>query len=362
MKTKAVFPGKYIQGKGAINELPELIKSLANKGLLLGSKRVIDQIIPKYASSITQEDIVFDVFNGECCEDEISRVLMNLEISKANIIIGMGGGKVIDTAKIVADRASIPVIVVPTIASTDAPTSGCAVTYASGGVFERVHYQKMNPTAVLVDLEILADAPSRFLVSGMGDALATWFEAHSCHQTQSMNECGGLSTLAGLHIARLCYDTLLEYGYQAKMANENHLITPAFEFIVEANTLLSGIGFESSGLAAAHAIHNGLTVLEETHSYFHGEKVAFGTLAGLFLTGVSPKEISIVFDFCDIVGLPTTLADVGIIKADRSKLMIAADKVCQTGSSIFHETSEMNPEKVLNAMLMADAYGRDRLK
>src|SRR5690606_12281429 len=133
-----------------------------------------------------------------------------------------------------------------------------------------VHYQKSNPAAVLVDVGIIAAAPTRFLVAGMGDALSTWFEARSCERTKSENECGGHCTMVGLHIAKLCYETLLKYGQTAKLANERHIVIPALEHIIEANILLSGLGFESAGLAAAHAIHNGLTALAETHSFYHG--------------------------------------------------------------------------------------------
>jgi glycerol dehydrogenase len=272
----------------------------------------------------------------------------------------MGGGKTIDTAKIAADRAGIPVIIVPTIAASDAPCSGCAVVYSADGIFEKVYYQKMNPAAVLVDLDIIAKAPVRFLVSGMGDALATWFEARSCAQTQSMNECGGLSTLTGLHVARLCYDTLLKFGVLAKISNENQLVTPALSSIAEANILLSGIGFESSGLAAAHAIHNGLTAIGETHDYFHGEKVAIGVLAGLHLTGADPEELDEVYSFCESVGLPVTLGDIGIHHPNREMLQVAAVKACSPGEAIHHEAGEMTPLKVLNALLLADAYGRTR--
>jgi glycerol dehydrogenase len=272
----------------------------------------------------------------------------------------MGGGKTIDTAKIAADRAAIPVLVVPTIASTDAPCSGCAVLYSEQGVFEAVYYQKSNPAAVLVDTEIIAHAPVRFLVAGMGDALSTWFEAKSCSRTQSANECGGLSTPTGLTLAKLCYDTLLHYGATAKIAAERHIVTPALEHIVEANILLSGIGFESGGLASAHSIHNGLTALEETHAYYHGEKVAFGVLAGLQLTDAPPEESVAAFSFCEEVGLPTTLADIGLRDLDCNKLMLVAEKACVPGTAIHHEAGEITPEKVLHAMLAADAIGEYR--
>jgi glycerol dehydrogenase len=211
-----------------------------------------------------------------------------------------------------------------------------------------------------VDTGIIADAPVRFLVAGMGDALATWFEARSCSSSQSENACGGLGTLTGKNLARLCYDTLLHHGANARIAAERHIITPALEHIVEANILLSGIGFESGGLACAHSIHNGLTALAETHAFYHGEKVAFGVLAGLQLTDAPGEESATVFSFCEEVGLPTTLADIGLKKCDRTYLMQAAEKACAPDETIHHEAGTITPEKVLHAMLAADAIGEYR--
>ncbi len=356
--TKAVFPGKYIQGENAIKELPELIKLLGKKGLILGSPTVIKKILPGYPDFKQSDFIEIEKFNGECCESEIKRINGIINEKGIDVLIGMGGGKTIDTAKIVSDRVNIPVIIVPTIASTDAPCSGCAVIYTEGGVFESVYYQKMNPQVVLVDLNIIAQSPVRFLVAGMGDALATWFEAKSCERTHSLNECGGYSTMAGINLAKLCYDTLLLHGKSAKMACENKIVTPAFSHIVEANILLSGLGFESSGLAGAHAIHNGMTVLEDTHSYFHGEKVAFGLLTSLHLTDEDPEIIETVYSFCMEIGLPTTLSDIGVNRINKEKLMQVAVKACDPKDCIHHEAGIITPEKVYNAMLIADEFGK----
>jgi len=300
------------------------------------------------------------VFRGECCEDELGRLAAAIAETHADVLVGMGGGKTIDTAKIAADRAGLPVIVVPTIASTDAPTSGCAVIYSREGVFDPVCYQRMNPAAVLVDLEIIAGAPTRYLVAGMGDALSTWFEARSCERTDSPNECGGYGTAAGYAIARLCYETLLSHGAAAKRDSESHVVTQALDRIVEANTLLSGIGFESAGLATAHSVHNGLTALPETHSFYHGEKVAFGVLTGLQLTDAPADETNTVYSFCEEVGLPTTLADVGLGHAERRDLMKVAEKACAPDQPIHHEAGVVTPERVLDAVLAADALGRQR--
>jgi glycerol dehydrogenase len=360
MLQKIAFPGKYIQGVRALDELPSLISLFGRQGMILASPTARKTILHNKGMELQAPSLVVERFNGECCEKEVSRLATIIREKHVDVLVGMGGGKAIDTAKIAADRATIPVIVVPTIASTDAPCSGCAVLYSEDGVFESVCYQKSNPAAVLVDVEVIAKAPVRFLVAGMGDALATWFEARSCRSTQSKNECGGLSTLTALNLAKLCYDTLLQYGATAKLAAERHIVTPALEHIVEANILLSGVGFESGGLATAHSIHNGLTALEETHAYYHGEKVAFGVLAGLQLTDVPPEESSVVFSFCEEVGLPTTLGNIGLRDLDRDRLMRVAEKACCPGEGIHHEAGKITPERVLDAILAADAIGEYR--
>jgi len=360
MFKKAVFPGKYIQGVGAIGELPALVKLLGRQGLALASPSVKDKVLPQCGIDLEAQGIPTELFRGECCEEELGRLATVIAEKQADVLVGMGGGKTIDTAKIVADRADIPVIIIPTIASTDAPCSGCAVRYSRDGIFDAVFYQKTNPAAVLVDVGIIAAAPTRFLVAGMGDALSTWFEARSCDRTQSANECGGYSTMTGLHIAKLCYDTLLTCGATAKVASERQIVTPALEHIIEANILLSGLGFESAGLASAHSIHNGLTALAETHAFYHGEKVAFGVLAGLQLADASVEESETVFSFCEDIGLPTTLADIGLGNASREELMVAAEKTCAPGQPVHHEAGVITPGKVLNAMLAADAIGQSR--
>lgn len=362
MLKKAMFPGKYLQGAGALHELPALVKLFGKRGLILASPTAHGKILPESGIELNPNNLYVDRFTGECCEAELTRLDAVIRETNTDVLVGMGGGKAIDTAKIAADRANIPVIIIPTIASTDAPCSGCAVLYSGQGVFESVYYQTSNPAAVVVDTAIIANAPVRFLVAGMGDALATWFEARSCSATQSENACGGLGTMTGLNLARLCYDTLLNYGVAARIAAEQQIITPALERIVEANILLSGIGFESGGLAAAHSIHNGLTALQETHAFFHGEKVAFGVLAGLQLTDALPEESDTVYSFCEQIGLPTTLADLGLKDCDRSRLMEVAEKACAPLECIHHEAGTITPQNVLQALLAADAIGTCRKK
>ncbi len=360
LNNTAAFPGKYIQGERALAGLPGLVKLLGTKGLIIASPTARNKIVPSYSTAEFEKWLATEEFRGECCETELERLTNVLQNQKADVIIGMGGGKAIDAAKIVADRAGLPVIIVPTIASTDAPCSGCAVIYTDDGVFDSVYYEKLNPQVVLVDTTVIAAAPARFLVSGMGDALSTWFEARSCANSHSANCCGGYTTMAGLNLAKLCYDTLLNDGSAAKIACEKGIVTPELNRIIEANILLSGIGFESSGLATAHSVHNGLSALAETHSFYHGEKVAFGVLTGLHLTGASPDEMVTVYSFCEEMNLPTTFSDIGIYNLSAARMMEVAIKACAPEEGIHHESVHITPSKVVEAMIAADAMGRKR--
>jgi glycerol dehydrogenase len=176
----------------------------------------------------------------------------------------------------------------------------------------------------------------------------------------SNNEVGAKGSMTAYALARLCYDTLLEYGVAAKVSCEAKSVTPALEHVIEANTLLSGLGFENGGLASAHSIHNGLTILSQTHGFYHGEKVAVGVLTSLFLTDKPKAVMDEVYSFCESVGLPTTLAEIGLDGASGAELRKVADRVCVEGEFIHHEAADVSPELVVQAMLAADSEGRRR--
>lgn len=135
-------------------------------------------------------------------------------------------------------------------------------------------------------------------------------------------------------------------------------MTPAVEKVVEANTLLSGLGFESGGLAAAHAVHNGLTAVPATHDHMHGDLVNFGTLTQLALEDRPTSEIDAFIAFCDRVGLPTTLEQVGLGGADRDDLMTVAEAATMPGETIHNMPFPVDADIVCDAMVAADAYGR----
>ena len=360
MATIFISPSKYVQGAGEMDRLGSYVEKLGKKALCIisagGQKRHGNQVRESFASS--GADVMFETFNGECSYTEIRRIEKIVKENSCDVVVGIGGGKIFDTAKAVAYFSSIPVAVVPTVASTDAPCSALSVIYTDEGVFQEYLFFPSNPNIVLMDTEIISKSPVRMTVSGMGDAMATFFEARSCAQSGATTCAGGQVGVAALGISRLCYDTLINEGLKAKAALDAGACTKSVEKVIEANTLLSGIGFESGGLAGAHAIHNGLTVLPECHHMQHGEKVNFGTLTQLVLENIPIEELNDILAWMTEIGLPVTFEELGITDTSREHLLPVAEAACAENDTIRNLPFPVDPEKVYNAMLAADQYGK----
>ena len=369
MRKAFICPTKYVQGENELVNLGYFIRTFGKSALLIAHPDDVKRVRAKLDATAEKFGISFceGGFMGECSRQEAARLK---EISRKNncdCIVGLGGGKAIDTAKCVAEGERV--IIVPTIAATDAPTSHSAVLYTEEGAFDDYAYFKQSPSVVLIDTTIIANAPVRFLVSGMGDALSTYFEARANSRSYAgINAglpCGARegccppagATKAAMALAELCYETLLADGVKAKAACERKVATPALENVIEANILLSGLGFESGGLAGAHAIHDGLTILKGAHKFYHGEKVAFGTIAQLVLENAPEEELRQVLDFCLKIGLPVCLADIGIDSLSPDELRAVAEKACIPAESVHSMPFPVDAEAVAAAIAVADRLG-----
>ncbi|MHC1727812.1 MAG: glycerol dehydrogenase [Syntrophobacteraceae bacterium] len=359
-------PARYTQGMNATQNLGREMAYLGIGGpaLIVAGGSALAQLSDTWKQTLAEVGCSYSIqnFRGQCSLAEILRIRHAAEALPAKVIIGAGGGKALDAARATAAELSLPFVSCPTLASTDAPCSAVSIIYTESGIVEEVRILPRNPALVLVDTQVIVQAPPRLFASGMGDALATWFEARACAASRSKNLRGGSSTRSALALAELCYRTLLEDGIEALEAARAREISPAFERVVEANTLLSGLGFESSGLAAAHSIHNGLTVAPQTRSFYHGEKVAFGTLVQLVLENSAISEIEEVLGFCTQVGLPVTLGQIGLRELPREMLERIALRAIQTGESIHNEPFEVHSSRVVDAILTADQFGRSWLE
>lgn len=353
-------PAKYIQGPGVLGELDQHLRYLGDNLLILLSEGGMRRSRPALDACFAGGDMAgaYHVFHGECCWAEIEQTAEAAKAAGAKAIVGVGGGKILDTAKAAAFRAGLPVVIVPTVASTDSPCSALSVIYRENGEFEQYLYLDRCPDVVLVDTELIANAPAALLTAGMGDAMATWFEARACRASGRDNQVGGKPTHAATALAEQCWKLLRQYGPGALAAVREKTCTPELEAIVEVNTYLSGVGFESGGLAAAHAIQKGFTYIPELHQAYHGDKVAFCTLVQLVLEGA--EEIGAVLAFCREVGLPTTFAALGCDRVEEDLLRLAAEKACAPGSTIHNLPFAVTPQMVFDALLAADALGAQK--
>jgi len=354
-------PSRYIQGAGALREIGAHAARLGNSALIIGGNTALSLCGAAIRASLAEKGVGchHELFRGVSSQNEICRLVEFATAHGADMIIALGGGAAIDAGKAVSHELNLPVIVIPTTVATDAPCSALSVIYTEEGVFERYLFLRRNPDCVLVDTVLVAESPAKFLVAGMGDALAGFWESGTCARSGTANAFSGgeTPTLAVLALSRLCYETLLESGLQAKLAVERKVVTPALEAIVEANILLSGLSSENGGHAGAHSIHNGLTTLTTARNKLHGEKVAFGVLAQLVLEGRSSRDIREVQDFCTAVGLPLCLEDLDITNPSVDDIRQVADAATAAGETIHATWFPVTAAMVEAAIWAADALG-----
>ncbi|MDO5018084.1 MAG: glycerol dehydrogenase [Lagierella massiliensis] len=349
-------PQRYIQGKDAFEEFYSYAKDYGNRFLFVASESGLKYCKDKLERSFKEEDVYrrYEEFSGISSNGEIDRMSKIVEEDSIDAVIGLGGGSAIDTAKATAFYTKKPVIVLPTVVATDAPCTGLSVIYNDDGTFDRYLFYPDNPNMVMVDTTVIAGAPKRFLVSGIGDALATYYEARACKKVEALSlEGGGISDSA-LALCKLCKDTLFEHAEIAIKSLDKKLVNQSVDKIIEAATYLSGVGADNGGLAAAHSIYNGFTNIDSVKS-MHGEIVAFGTIVQLLMEASPKEELYDVIELCYKLGLPIALEDMNIKEED---LMIGCEKACAEGESIHNMVGEITPEKLRDFVLTADLLGQ----
>lgn len=355
-----ISPGRYVQAKGAITRLGEFTAPLGSTPIIVADDVVWGIVEEQVTASFEGAglSVVRESFGKYATKAEVERLLAAIEAAGADVAVGIGGGSTIDAVKAAGHLAGIRWVSAPTVASTDAPTSALSVIYSEEGAFEEYRFFPHNPDLVLVDTQLVANAPVKFLVAGVGDALATWLEARATQRAHATTMAGGLQTETAVALAKLSWDLIWENALPAIAAVQDNLVTPAVEKLVEANTLLSGLGFESGGLAAAHAIHNGLTAAPQTHGLTHGQKVNIGSLAQLVLEGAPTQEIRDFIVFTTKVGLPNTLTEIGLKTTDLDDLQRVAEASVVEGETIHNMPFPVTAADVVDALRSIEGYSR----
>lgn len=355
------FPGRYVQGPGAVRTLAPLLAEIGGKVPAILTDDVVMAAVGGTVREALQpggHQASFLRFPGECSAGVIAALAAQARGLGSDTVVALGGGKTIDTAKGVAKALGAMLIVVPTIASNDSPTSRLIVLYDDEHRVAGVEMLARNPDAVLVDTSIVAQAPARFFAAGLGDALSKKFEAEQCHLAGGNNFFGTPSLPTARLLARECYGTIIEFG-QAALARVTSTQTPdeAVERVVEATVLLSGLGFESGGLSLAHALTRGFTAHPAMARMLHGELVAFGAIAQLVAEGRDDAEVAEHTRFVASLGLPVCWADLCAPDIDQADIAEIARHTC-AAPYIGNLRPKADAARVAWALERADAIGR----
>lgn len=355
------FPSSYIQGSGLLENFGELVSPIGKKPLVIADAFVRELYGERLKASLFSAGCFgyFAEFKGECSPSAIDLAVQEARDHGCDCVIGFGGGKAIDTAKGVKIEIGFPVIVAPTIASNDSPTSRLAITYTESGAFIGPRFLASNPELIIVDTAIIAQAPARFFVAGIGDALVTKFEAEQCLLSGTNNFFGGASPQAAICLADLCYRIVREHGESAVQSIKAKVVNDAVEKVTEANILLSGLGFEACGVAGAHAIGMAFSLLPEVHGTLHGEEVAVGLIVQFVLEGRDEPFIFDMLEFYQSIGLSASLKDIGLNNPTDEQIRLVADFAARSGSRLHNMSRPMDSDIVFEAIKKATAIVED---
>jgi glycerol dehydrogenase-like iron-containing ADH family enzyme len=347
-----VAPAHVMRGKDALVDAIEYIVRLGQRPLIIGGEQSFKLSQLQVLLDRSELNIEQVRYTPDCCETSLDKLAQAVTNHQADLIIGIGGGKCLDTAKLLAHRCQLPVVTIPTSGATCAAWTALSNIYSESGAFLSDVSLDKCPDLLVLDYGIVATAPPRMLVAGIGDAIAKWYEASvsSGHSSQTL-------LIAAVQQARVLRDIL----FQKSAAAISNPGGEDWQEVVDATVLLAGVigglGGAQCRTVAAHAVHNGLTHLPGSHHALHGEKVAYGILVqlrleemlqGNQLAATARKQL---LDFYTEIGLPRTLADLGLNQITIDQLHHAATLACKPDSDLHRLPFAVVPEQLVAAMV-----------
>ena len=350
-------PGRYVQGPDVLTCFDEFAGGMGKRPLILTDGVLTEALRDALSVSLARmgAEPHFEIFEGECTAAAISALVGAGQRHRADMVVGAGGGKTIDTAKGARIELDVPLVIIPTIASNDSPTSRLVVVYDESHRLVGTRLMRQSPELVLVDTQLIAQAPIRFLRAGIGDAISKRFETEQAIAAGGRNFFGGRGGQIALAISRHCYQTIREDAEAGLAAAARHQPDAAFERLVEACVLGSGLGFESGGLSVAHAMLRGFSQVSSLSKSLHGEQVAIGLLIQLQADAAPGVDVADLRAFYGRVGLPSTLRALGLTEPLESVAPMMVEYVLRTAPYISNFRSELTQEHLLASLMQAAA-------
>ncbi|MDO4490760.1 MAG: iron-containing alcohol dehydrogenase family protein [Lachnospiraceae bacterium] len=356
MKPYSVYFANYTIGTEVYDQVPEVCSLYGKRILLIGGEKAYAAAKEKLEDAVADSNltIVDAVLYGEdCTPSTIAKWAGYARECQADMIFGMGGGKALDTAKGAADRAGLPVFTFPTIAATCAATTALSVVYREDGAFDSFYFYDRPARHCFIDLQVLADAPVRYLRAGMGDTMGKFFECHFSARGDKLDH----SSWMGREISNLCYEPLLEHGIQALKDCQQHRVSEDLQQAVLANIVSTGMVslmvVDDYNCAIAHSVYYGLVLLPGfEEQYLHGDVVAYGVLVQLAVDK-DREEMLRVRNFMQELGIPTSLKQMQL-QLDREALKQVLHEIV-TGPDMEHIPYEVTEDMIYHAMEEVEA-------
>ena len=360
-----VAPAQVLRSPRALERSGAAIANLGRRPLLVGGVQTLALTQSRLQSVLEQQELLATkaFYGSDCSEAGLASLRQAVTEHQADLVIGVGGGKALDTAKLVAHQCRLPVVTIPTSAATCAAWTALSNVYSAQGAFLYDVSLNRCPDLLILDYELVKSAPRRTLVAGIGDALAKWYEA-------SISSANSEQTLiiAAVQQARVLRDIL----FQKSAAALKEPGSDVWQEVVDATILLAGVigglGGAQCRTVAAHAVHNGLTHLP-IHRSIHGEKVAYGILVQLRLEElVQGNQLAAaarqqLLKFYSEIGLPQRLGDLGLGDVTLGELQRSAEIAVAPNSDIHRLPFKVVPEQLMAAMVSTTApvEGRSQL-
>lgn len=340
---------RYYQGPDALDRLPDICAPIAGKPAIIVDADVYALTGARLKALFGEKPHLILPFSGEVTLPAMIDLAKTIEAEGADLIVGMGGGKALDAAKGAAIRAGLNFVTVPTIASNDSPISMGLAAYDDNHRVVAIETHARNPEAVIVDTRLIASAPARFLLAGIGDAVAKKFEAEASLRDGGLTAHFTHQLRTGRYIADGCYSTIREHGEAAIAAAGKGEPTEALDAVIEANILMAGLSFENMGLGLAHAMTRGLVRTPVVDQFPHGYHVAYGLLIQLVAEGREEAMIDDLVAFYGRIGLPRCLTELGLDVIERTTLVQIATNVTQAPAGAYLVVP-FTTEEIVDAM------------
>ena len=349
-------PQEFVCRQGCWSELETRLAARNIGRTLIVSGRASWRAASPHFPKLRAVKAVFETYGGESTYAERDRLARIIEAGRLQAVIAVGGGKVTDVSKAAANKAGVPVVVLPTLAATCAAWTPLSIMYDEAGTMAGFDVFPRSNSLVLLDPHVLLDSPAELLAAGIGDTLAKWYEADV---VLSQADRLPVEMEIARFAARTCRDNLLAYGEAALEAlgekRANEAFVTIVETIVMAAGMVGGFGDRCLRTAGAHSVHDGLTVLPEAHGTQHGMKVAYGILVQLVLESKWP-EIDALLPFYRRIGLPASLKEMNLHALTAEQKRAVAERSVEAGASIHLLPGEVTAEKVLAAMERLESY------